>query len=126
MQKAKDEAETELEKERQSLYEIRDEAVDEMNAQMQIADDRLDEINELTEASKAQAQRVLVQLEQSVSDLKLKRDDLLAVNKRLNDDVERTETRNSKLEAELAETRKQLNTAKRNQKRLAISYSLMK
>lgn len=110
VQKAKDEAEAELEKERQSLYEIRDEAVDEMNAQMQIADDRLDEINELTEAGKAQAQKVL-QLEQSVSDLKLKHDDLLAVNKRLNDDVERTETRNIKLEAQLAETRKQLNAA---------------
>lgn len=119
VQKAKDEAETELEKERQSLYEIRDEALDEMNAQMQIADDRLDEINELTEANKVQAQKVL-QLEQSISDLKLKHDDILAINKRLNDDVERTESRNSKLEAELAETRKQLNTAQSE----ATSYKL--
>ncbi|MEK0310717.1 hypothetical protein OC714_02480 [Candidatus Phytoplasma australasiaticum] len=48
VQKAKDEADAELEQERQALYVIRDEALDEMKAQMQIADDRLDEINRET------------------------------------------------------------------------------
>ena len=110
VQKAKDEAEAELEKERQSLYEIRDEALDEMNAQMQIADERLDEINELTATNIAQAQKVLG-LESSVGDWKLKHDDLSAVNKHLNDDVQRTESRNKDLEQELTDTRKQLNTA---------------
>lgn len=110
VQKAKDEAEAELEQERQSLYVIRDEAQDEMNAQMQIADERLDEINELTATNAAQAQKVL-ELESSVGDWKLKHDDLSAVNKRLNDDVQRTESRNKDLEQDLTDTRKQLNTA---------------
>lgn len=119
VQKAKDEADAELEQERRSLYEIRDEALDEMQAQMNIADERLDEINELTATRVAQAQKVL-ELESAVSDWKLKHDDLLAVNKRQSDDIQRTESRNSALEADLADTRKQLNTAQSE----ATSYKM--
>lgn len=110
VQKAKDEADAELEQERKALYVIRDEALDEMQAQMNIADERLDEINELTATRIAQAQKVL-ELESAVSDWKLKHDDLLAVNKRQSDDIQRIESRNSALDADLTDTRKQLNTA---------------
>lgn len=119
VQKAKDEADAELEQERKALYVIRDEALDEMQAQMNIADERLDEINELTATRIAQAQKVL-ELESAVSDWKLKHDDLLAVNKRQSDDIQRTESRNSVLEADLADTRKQLNTAQSE----ATSYKM--
>lgn len=119
VQKAKDEADADLEQERKALYVIRDEALDEMQAQMNIADERLDEINELTATMTAQAQKVL-ELESAVSDWKLKHDDLLAVNKRQSDDIQRTESRNSVLEADLADTRKQLNTAQSE----ATSYKM--
>lgn len=119
VQKAKDEADAELEQERKALYVIRDEALDEMQAQMNIADERLDEINELTATRIAQAQKVL-ELESAVSDWKLKHDDLLAVNKRQSDDIQRSESRNSVLEADLADTRKQLNTAQSE----ATSYKM--
>lgn len=119
VQKAKDEADADLEQLRRSLYETRDDALDEMKAQMNIADERLDEINELTATKIAQAQKVL-ELESEVSNWKLKHDDLLAVNKRQSDDIQRTESRNSDLDADLTDTRKQLNTAQSE----ATSYKM--
>lgn len=119
VQRAKDEAEAELDQERKALYEIRDEALDEMTAQMQIADDRLDEINNLS-ADKAKQDQKVLQLEQDLAESTLKHDDLVSVNKRQADDIQRTESRNKSLDAELADTRKQLNTAQSE----ATSYKM--
>lgn len=119
VQKAKDAAEAELDQERQSLYEIRDEALDEMQAQMQIADDRLDEIATLTADSAAQAQKVL-SLDSALNDMTAKHGDLLALSKRQDDDIQHHKSRNSSLDAELIDIRKQLNSAEHD----ATSYKM--
>lgn len=119
VQKAKDEADAELEQERQALYVIRDEALDEMNAQMQIADDRLEEIEKLSSDKVVQDQKVL-QLDQELAELKAKHDDLLSVNKRQADDIQHHESRNKALEQELTDIRNKLNTAQSE----ATSYKM--
>lgn len=105
VQRAKEQAEQELEKERQALYEIRDEAVEEMNAQMNIADERLEEIQALTASNTEQAQKAL-ELQSLVSSLKSELDDTKALNQRLTDNIQRIESRNNELDRELVQTRK--------------------
>lgn len=119
VQKAKDTAEAELDQERQSLYLIRDEALDEMTAQMQIADDRLDEINNFVSDKAKQNQKVL-QLEQALTESNATNDGLVSVNKRQADDIQRYESRSNALEQELTDTRNQLNTAQSE----ATSYKM--
>lgn len=108
--KAQAVADAKLDDERKALYEIRDEALAELDAQMNIADDRFATIEQLNEKLEAEKQQVSVYKAQSEK-WKEQFVDAESKIKHLSDDISRLESRNSKLDAEIADTRSKLTTS---------------
>lgn len=110
IKEAKRLATNELELERLKIYEVRDEALSELDEQMKIADERFDEINLLTKLDNEKSQKI-ADLDQQNKDLIVECDNLKAENARKNDDAKRLQDRINEVEAELVDTRKTLNTS---------------
>lgn len=108
--KAQAMADAKLDDERKAMYEIRDEALAELEAQMSIADDRFVTIEQLSEKLEAEKQQVSVYKAQSEK-WKEQFVDAESKIKHLNDDISRLESRNSILDAEIADTRSKLTTS---------------
>lgn len=96
-----------LDDERKEIYAVRDDALTELEAQMNIADARFATIEKLNIELEAEKQQVSVYKEHSEK-WKEKFIDAELKIKHLNDDIQRLETRSSSLDTELADTRKQL------------------
>lgn len=110
IKEAKRLAANDLELERIKIYEMRDEALSELDEQMKIADERFDEINSLTELNDQHSQKI-AELDQENKDLIIERDDLKAENVRKTDNAKRLQDRINEVETELTDTRKTLSTS---------------
>lgn len=108
--KAQAVADAKLDDERKAMYEIRDEALAELEAQMGIADDRFATIEQLNIELETEKQQVSVYKAQSEK-WKEQFVDAESKIKHLNDDIRRLESRNSTLDAEIADTRSKLATS---------------
>lgn len=108
--KAQAVADAKLDDERKAMYEIRDEALAELDAQMNIADDRFATIEQLNEKLEAEKQQVSVYKAQSEK-WKEQFVDAESKIKHLSDDISRLESRNSTLDAELTDNRSKLATS---------------
>lgn len=108
--KAQAVADAKLDDERKAMYEIRDDALAELDAQMNIADDRFATIERLNTELDAEKQQVSVYKE-LIEKWKTQFKDAESKVKYLNDDIKRVEARNSALDAELVDTRSQLATS---------------
>lgn len=108
--KAQAVADAKLDDERKAMYEIRDEAIAELEAQMGIADDRFATIEQLNIELETEKQQVSVYKAQSEK-WKEQFVDAESKIKHLNDDISRLESRNTSLDAEVADTRSKLTTS---------------
>ena len=105
--KAQAVADAKLDDERKAMYVIRDEALSELDAQMNIADDRFAEIERLNIELEAEKQQVSIYKAHS-DNWKEKFIDAESKIKHLNDDIKRVEACNSALDAEIADTSSKL------------------
>ncbi|WP_300475464.1 hypothetical protein [uncultured Psychrobacter sp.] len=121
IKEAKRLAANDLELERIKIYEVRDEALSELDEQMKIADERFDEINSLTALNKQHLQKI-ADLDQQNKDLIIERDDLKAENVRKTDDAKRLQDRIDEVETELTETRKTLSTSQAQLESATMRY----
>lgn len=108
--KAQAVADAKLDDERKAMYEIRDEALAELDAQMNIADDRFSTIERLNIELEAANRQVSVYKAHSEKWKELFADAESKI-KHLNDDIQRVDARNSSLDAELVDTRSKLTTS---------------
>lgn len=121
IKEAKRLAANDLELERIKIYEVRDEALSELDEQMKIADERFDEINSLTALNKQHLQKI-AELDQQNKDLIIERDDLKAENVRKTDNAKRLQDRIDEVETELTETRKTLSTSQAQLESATMRY----
>lgn len=108
--KAQAMADAKLDDERKAMYEIRDEALSELEAQMNIADDRFATIERLSEKLEAEEKQAFVYKSINESWAEKYTDAEFKI-KHLNDDISRLESRNTSLDGELADTRSKLTTS---------------
>lgn len=108
--KAQAMADAKLDDERKAMYEIRDEALAELDAQMNIADDRFATIERLNIEIESEKQQASVYKMHSEK-WKEQFVDAESKIKHLSDDISRLEGRNTSLDAEIADTRSKLTTS---------------
>lgn len=100
----------ELDDERRGLYEIRDDAITEMEAQMQIADAHYSELLQLTDANDSLTKNLEIVSDQLLT-LKSEHDLVVEKNSRLEGELARSRMQNDAIEVQLAETKNALATA---------------
>lgn len=117
--KAQAVADAKLDDERKAMYEIRDEALTELDAQMNLADDHFATIGKLNIKFEAEKEQVSI-YKDLIEQWKERFTDAESKIKHLNDDIQRTDARNSSLDAELADIRSKLTTSQADATRASM------
>lgn len=110
LERARGEVERELDDERQSLYKIRDDALAEMSAQMEIADTHYQEALQMNAKNDSLAEKIEA-ISSQLTALQGQHEAALAKNSRLEGELARLQARYDETDAVLAKTKTALATA---------------